>query len=141
MAQESTSFHDRLQRIEGARELATKRRGWFRRRRNAVNPEEPTVIVYPDGYTKTVIGSRSRLRFRFPIKGLFLAATTTLVVKAFLMWAVGPEAYDVAVAELSNGSEVQRLAGLVLAPDVASLWLYALYDQAFTWLGSLRPTF
>ncbi|AHM04222.1 hypothetical protein roselon_01859 [Roseibacterium elongatum DSM 19469] len=57
-----------------------------------------------------------------------LAFALIVAVKAFLMSAIGMEAYGAAVAQLLAGSDLERVAGLILAPDAVSLWVVDGYE-------------
>jgi hypothetical protein len=131
MAQNQTTFSDRLQRIEETRSGG----GMFRRRRK--RREERGVVVHPDGFAQPILAPRRRLRFGFPLKGLILACIFTVLVKAYLMWSLGDEIYGAAVVQLLNGNPFERAAGLVLAPDQLSNWVMDVYQYVYRFFLSV----
>lgn len=130
MAQNQTTFSDRLQRIED-----TRRGGVFSRRRK--RREKSGVVVHPDGFVQPILAPRRRLRFGFPIKGVIFAGAILVLVKAYLMWMLGDDVYGAAVAELLAGNQLERGAGLILAPDLVSNWLVDVYQTIYRFIGSI----
>jgi hypothetical protein len=130
MAQNQTTFSDRIQRIE-----QTRSSGFFgRKRARRVNTG---VVVHPDGFERPILAPRRHLRFGFPLKGVILAAVAMVLVKAYLMWFLGNDVYGTAVAQLLAGNQFERAAGLILAPDQISLWLVDGYQAIYRFVVSL----
>lgn len=75
--------------------------------------------------------TQRRLRFGFPLKGLVLAFLVCVAVKAYLIWFLGAELYQVEVLQLLNGSSLERVAGQILRPDAVSLWLVTQYEMIY----------
>lgn len=129
MAQNQTTFSDRVQRIEG------ERAGAFTRRR--AHGEDRGVVVHPDGFVQSITPRSRRLRFGFPLKGVIFASVIAVLVKAYLIWTLGDDVYGAAVAQLLSGSQFERAAGLILAPDTVSLWLVDAYQQIYRFIVSV----
>jgi hypothetical protein len=134
MAQDQTSFSDRLRRIDESRGAGSARRS---RKRRA---EPVAAIVHPDGFSERIAGPKRRLRFGFPLKGVAIACALTVVVKAYLIWTLGGDVYGAAVAQLLGGSQFERAAGLILAPDLVSLWLVDAYQYLYRVVMSVGMT-
>lgn len=130
MAENQTSFSDRLKRIEDTRATG----GIFSRRRT--RPVETSLVVHPDGYVQQVNATGKRLRFAFPFKGVVLAGVLMVLTKAYLIWALGDEVYGAAVLQLLNGNQLERAAGLVLAPDQVSNWLVDVYQEIYRYFAA-----
>lgn len=130
MAQDQTTFSDRLRRIEDSRHSG--RFAWRRKRR-----EHSHGVVHPDGFLQPITVPRKRLRFGFPLKGAVLAVVITVLIKAYLMWTLGDEIYDAAVAQMLSGNQLERAAGLILAPDQVSNWVVDVYQQIYRFFQSV----
>lgn len=128
MAQDQTTFSDRVQRIEGERASGNQR---------SVRGIDRGVVVHPDGFTQTITAKPKRLRFGFPLKGVIFASVLAVLVKAYLIWTLGDDVYGAAVAQLLNGNEFERAAGLILAPDAVSLWIVDAYQQIYRFVVSV----
>lgn len=111
MSDGNDTFADRLERIKAAQNYRVAR----------------PVMVRPDGLV-VPREKAPRLRFTFPLRGLILAFCAAVAVKAYLIWFLGGDAYSVVVTGLLNGSNLERVAGQILAPDGVSLWLVGKYD-------------
>ena len=118
------SFIDRLRRIEAERAA-----GLLRRRARPAEAPRPQMIIHGDG---VVVVRRKpahqRLRFGFPLKGLLIATALVMLVKAFLIWALGDATYTRIVDTLLDGPRLAQAAGHVLAPDRATLILVDAYQ-------------
>lgn len=130
MARNQTTFSDRVQRIEGARVA-----GVFPRERSS--GEDRGIVVHPDGFVQTMTPRPRRLRFGFPLKGVIFASVVAVLVKAYLIWTLGDDVYGAAVSQLLGGSQFERAAGLVLAPDALSLWIVDAYQQIYRFIVSV----
>src|SRR6056297_11991 len=130
MARNQTTFSDRVQRIEGSRT-----NGLFSRRRDG--REAAGVVVHPDGFVQSMAPRSRRLRFGFPVKGVIFASVVAVLVKAYLIWTLGDDVYGAAVAPLLSGTQFERAAGLILAPDTVSLWLVDAYQQIYRFIVSV----
>jgi hypothetical protein len=96
------------------------------------------IVVHPDGFVQTMTAPRPRrLRFGFPIKGVIFASVLAVLVKAYLIWTLGDDVYGAAVAQLLSGSQFERAAGLILAPDAVSLWIVDAYQQIYRFIVSV----
>jgi hypothetical protein len=131
MAQNQTTFSDRVQRIEGD---GTSRLG---RRRDAF-----VVRIMVSSFILTALFKPSqhrprRLRFGFPIKGVIFASILAILVKGYLIWTLGDDVYGAAVAQLLSGNQFERAAGLILAPDAVSLWIVDAYQQIYRFIVSV----
>ncbi len=51
-----------------------------------------------------------------------------VAVKAYLLWFLGTDVYSFEVAALVDGSNFERVAGMILQPDALSLWLAGKYE-------------
>ena len=129
MAQNQTTFSDRVGRIEGVRPVKSARR--------AQRGEDHGVVVHPDGFTQTITARPKRLRFGFPIKGVIFASILAILVKGYLIWTLGDDVYGAAVAQLLSGNQFERAAGLILAPDTVSLWVVDAYQQIYRFIVSV----
>ncbi len=129
MAQNQTTFSDRVQRIEGDRP------GNSSRSRN--RGKEHGVVVHPDGFVQTITARPKRLRFGFPLKAVIFASVIAILVKGYLIWTLGDDVYGAAVAQLLSGSQFERAAGLILAPDAVSLWIVDAYQQIYRFIVSV----
>jgi hypothetical protein len=129
MAQNQTTFSDRVQRIEGD---GTSRLG-----RRSIRGEDHGVVVHPDGFVQTITAPPKRLRFGFPIKGVIFASILAILVKGYLIWTLGDDVYGAAVAQLLSGNQLERAAGLILAPDTVSLWVVDAYQQIYRFIVSV----
>lgn len=130
MAQKETTFSDRLQRID------ENRRGYvFARRRE--REETQSIVVHPDGFVQSITVPSRRLRFTFPIKGVLFACVLAILVKAYLIWTLGDDVYGAAVAQLLAGNDLERAAGLILAPDAVSNWMVDAYQQIYRYILSV----
>ncbi|KPQ15528.1 MAG: hypothetical protein HLUCCO18_11960 [Rhodobacteraceae bacterium HLUCCO18] len=78
-----------------------------------------------------------RLRFGFPVKGVIFASVAAVLVKAYLIWTLGDDVYGAAVSQLLSGNQFERAAGLVLAPDMVSLWLVDAYQYIYRFIVSV----
>jgi hypothetical protein len=58
-------------------------------------------------------------------------------VKGYLIWTLGDDVYGAAVAQLLGGSQFERAAGLILAPDAVSLWIVDAYQQIYRFIVSV----
>jgi hypothetical protein len=130
MARNQTTFSDRVQRIEG-----TRANGGFSRRRGG--GETAGVVVHPDGFVQSMAPRPRRLRFGFPLKGVIFASVVAVLVKAYLIWTLGDDVYGAAVAQLLSGTQFERAAGLILAPDTVSLWLVDAYQYIYRFIVSV----
>lgn len=115
----SENFADRLNRIE--RDRRGHRRGMG-------------FIVHPDGVVTSIGGRSSRLRFGFPLKGLLTALFIAVLVKAYLMWFLGTDIYSLEMQRLLAGSAFERLAGIVLMPDVLTAWVVERYVDIYAFV-------
>jgi hypothetical protein len=129
MAQNPTTFSDRVQRIGSVRATGKSRRD----ERSA----EHGVVVHPDGFVQTITAKPRRLRFGFPIKGVIFASVLAVLVKGYLIWTLGDDVYGAAVAQLLGGNQFERAAGLILAPDAISLWIVDAYQQIYRFIVSV----
>jgi hypothetical protein len=129
MAQNQTTFSDRVQRIGSVRATGKSRRD----ERSA----EHGVVVHPDGFVQTITAKPRRLRFGFPIKGVIFASVLAVLVKGYLIWTLGDDVYGAAVAQLLGGNQFERAAGLILAPDAISLWIVDAYQQIYRFIVSV----
>jgi hypothetical protein len=129
MAQNQTTFSDRVQRIEGGRSVRASLR------RN--NGHDHLPVVHPDGFSQSFTPRPRRLRFGFPIKGVLFASVFAVLVKGYLIWTLGDEVYGAAVAQLLSGNQFERAAGLVLAPDMVSLWIVDAYQHVYRFIVSV----
>lgn len=111
MAEQQETFIERLRRIEAERKSPTRRLA-----RNA-----RPLIVHADGVVTRGRGLDERLRFGFPLRGVIVGALVVLLVKAFLIWVLGPAQYDQIVGGLFEGSRFEQVAAHVLAADAWSL--------------------
>jgi hypothetical protein len=80
MAQNQTTFSDRVQRIEVI---------VARYSRRVDRGEDHGVVVHPDGFVQTITAAPARLRFGFPIKGVIFASVLAILVKGYLIWTLG----------------------------------------------------
>jgi hypothetical protein len=133
MAQNSSTFADRVRRIE-----ASKRRAPDRAR--GADPHHVSVVVHADGVERATVARRG-LRFGFPLRGVIFATLLTIFVKGYMMWTLGDEVYGAAVAELLAGNRLQQAAGLVLKPDLASLFVVDLFQYAYRVILSVGTAF
>lgn len=129
MAQNQTTFSDRVGRIGNARAASRSGRG----NRGA----DHGVVVHPDGFTQTITPRPKRLRFGFPLKGVIFASVVAVLVKGYLIWTLGDDVYGAAVAQLLNGNGLERAAGLVLAPDAVSLFVVDAFQQIHRFVVSV----
>jgi hypothetical protein len=129
MAQNQTTFSDRVQRIGDVRTGKVAR--------SHVRGEEHGVVVHPDGFVQTITARPRRLRFGFPLKGVIFASVVAILVKGYLIWTLGDDVYGAAVAQLLGGSQFERAAGLILAPDAVSLWIVDAYQQIYRFIVSV----
>jgi hypothetical protein len=129
MAQNQTTFSDRVQRIGGDRSA----RPTLQRDRK----EDHVAVVHPDGFSQSFSPRPRRLRFGFPFKGVLFASVFAILVKGYLIWTLGDEVYGAAVSQLLGGNQFERAAGLVLAPDVVSLWIVDAYQQVYRFIVSV----
>lgn len=119
MVQDTEQFHDRLNRIQRGR----------RNRRGGMG-----FVVHADGVVTALGRPQSRLRFGFPLRGLLLALTAAVAVKAYLMWFLGIDVYTLQVTALLSGSNFEQAAGMVLMPDALSLWVVDRYEDIFAFI-------
>lgn len=124
MLEEQESFVERLRRIEAEQKSA-------RLIRRRPSRSEPVMVVHADGVVTRRRATDDRLRFGFPLKGVLIAATLVVVVKAYLIWFVGPDAYSSMIAGLEAGSNFEQLAAQVLLPDYLSDRLVHVYDVIY----------
>ena len=68
---------------------------------------------------------------------MVLAVIITILVKAYLIWTLGDDVYGLAVAELLAGNQLERAAGLVLAPDRASLAVVDLFQYLYRFFAAV----
>lgn len=119
MENRTESFHERVNRIQRSR----------RRRRNGMG-----FVVHPDGVVTALGRPSSRLRFGFPLKGLIIAFVIAVGVKAYLMWALGTDVYEVQVAALLEGSNFEQVAGQILMPDALTHWVVERYEDIYAFI-------
>ncbi|MCS6622320.1 hypothetical protein N0B44_05295 [Roseibacterium beibuensis] len=129
MAQNETTFSQRLERIESA-----NKRGLFSRRRRA---PQPGFVFHADGVVTRRAPPRQRLRFAFPLRGLIVAFVLIALVKSYMMWTLGGEVYGAAISGLLAGSELERAAGLIMAPDAVTLWMVDAMQAIYRFFGSM----
>jgi hypothetical protein len=130
MERNQTTFSDRIERIEGSRRNPAHFGG-----RGGKMSE--SIVIHPDGFVQRITVPNRRLRFGFPLKGVIFACVVAVCVKAYLIWTIGDDMYGAAVAQLLNGNQFERAAGLVLAPDAVSMWLVDGYQQVYRFLVSV----
>lgn len=133
MAQDSSTFAERVRRIEASK------RGASGRARDA-DPRHVSIVVHADGVERAAI-TRRGLRFGFPLKGVIVATLLTVFVKGYVMWTLGDDVYGAAVAELLAGNRLQQAAGLVLKPDFASLVVVDVFQYAYRVILSIGTAF
>ncbi len=119
MSNVSESFSERLDRIQRSRRGRSGGMGF---------------VVHPDGVVTAIGGSSSRLRFGFPLKGLLTALFIAVLVKAYLMWFLGTDVYTLEVQSLLSGSAFERLAAIVLMPDVLTEWVVERYADIYVFV-------
>ena len=91
-------------------------------------------VVHADGVVTALGRPSTRLRFGFPMRGLLLALTIAVAVKAYLIWFLGVDVYALQVGSLLSGSRLEQAAGMVLNPDALTLWVVDRYDDAFAFI-------
>jgi hypothetical protein len=74
---------------------------------------------------------------RVPLKGVIFASVLAVLVKGYLIWTLGDDVYGAAVSQLLSGSQFERAAGLILAPDAVSLWIVDAYQQIYRFIVSV----
>ena len=131
MARNQTTFSDRIERIEESR------RGGFFSRREKASQQRKSIVVHPDGFVQPIVVPSKRLRFGFPIKGVIFACLVAILVKAYLIWTLGDQVYADAVAQLLAGNQLERAAGLILAPDALTLRVVDGYQHVYRFLVSV----
>ncbi len=68
----------------------------------------------------------SRRRRSIPIlRPILVLAIAVTLLKATILYHTGSEAYAARVAEMQANSGFERLGGLLMTPDPASVWLAA----------------
>lgn len=96
----------------------------FNTRLNNVDGKRSKLIRR--GYTTRVdnngiiIAKPKPMRLRLPVKGAFLMVLCFLGLKAFMLYANGPETYNERLATLQNGSIVEQWGAVVLVVDPAT---------------------
>lgn len=129
MAEQNETFVERLRRIE-AEEASLRNR---LRKRPRLKPEPRTImVVHGDGIVTRSRVPDQRLRFGFPLRAVLTASLLVVMVKGFVIWAVGEDTYSGYIEGLMLRSEISQAAGYILAPDEMSMWLVAGYDLLAT---------
>lgn len=100
-------FDERLARIDQSR--ARLARGY-------------KAVVDKDGL---VVLRATRPRTQMPLRGLLYVLMAGVGFKALVLGSIGPEAYAERVADLQQGTALERAAASVLVPDVATRFLVA----------------
>lgn len=95
-------FRSRVDRINRARQ---------NRARDACVPRGNRVFV----------PRHQRLAYSLPLKGLILAFVLVVMVKAGLIWIMGLDQFQIARAQLLDGSGVGQVAARILTPDQLSM--------------------
>ena len=75
-----------------------------------------------------LVPKQRRLRFGFPLKGLILAFVIAVMVKAYLIWFLGLELYQLEMLRLLSGSRFEQAAARILMPDQLTMWMVSQYD-------------
>ncbi|WP_224813838.1 hypothetical protein [Hasllibacter sp. MH4015] len=119
MFTKTNSFDDRVNRIQRRR----------RTRRGGMG-----FVVHADGVVTAIGRPSSRLRFGFPLKGLLIALTLAVLVKAYLIWFLGVDLYALEVTSLIEGAGYERIAGQIMLPDPISLWMVDRYDAIYAFI-------
>ncbi|MDG3042017.1 hypothetical protein [Roseicyclus marinus] len=120
MTEDRPDFHARLDRIEQARR--TRASGG-----HVLRSDGPRVP--PNG----------RMRVRLPVRGLVLALVIAVLVKAYLVWVLGPDRYNLEMARLLDGTRAQQAAAHILMPDRLTLRTVTLYDWIAEQVAALWP--
>lgn len=92
-----------------------------------------SFTVRPDGLM--VPRTRSRLRFYFPWRAILAGFVTTMVVKGFMIFYLGLEAYQERMEHVLEGSTYRDVASMILAPDPVSVWTAARMAEFAALLG------
>lgn len=72
------------------------------------------IIARPRGYVP-----------RFPIRGLFIAVVAVFVFKGFVYVNLGAQSYELRVAELTEGTAVEKIGAWVMQVDPATTMIAA----------------
>ncbi len=119
MTSNSNNFTDRVNRIQAQRNGRQSGMGF---------------VVHSDGVVTALGQPSSRLRFGFPLKGLLLAFILAVLVKGYVMWALGIDVYTLEVASLLEGSNFERVAGHLMMPDAMTVWVVDRYDAIYAFI-------
>lgn len=126
MVNDTQLFNERVNRIQSARRGRSGGMGF---------------VVHADGVVSPIGKPSSRLRFGFPLKGLFLGLFVAVAIKAYLMWVLGADVYALQVETLLSGAAFEQVAGLILMPDELTIWMGERYDQIYAFIqGGLAAT-
>lgn len=86
----------------------------------------------PAGYVKLeerngilIPVQRRRFAIATPLRGFVYALGILFALKAFLLFSIGIAPYTTRIATLDGGSVVEQIAGWLMQPDPASLWIAA----------------
>lgn len=109
MNEEHSQFRSRVGRINDA---------WRNRARGE-------FILQSNGL---LVRKQRRLRFEFPIRGLILAFVIAVMVKAYLIWFLGLELYQMELLKLLGGTSFEQAAARILMPDQLTMWVVGQYD-------------
>jgi hypothetical protein len=121
MNQDYPNFRSRVDRINYARQ----------------NQVQGEFILQSNGL---LVPKQRRLRFGFPLRGLIMAFIIAVMVKAYLIWFLGLELYQLEMLELLSGTSFEQAAARILMPDQLTLWVVGQYDwiwgHAMAWRAS-----
>jgi hypothetical protein len=109
MNQDYPNFRSRVDRINYAR-------------RNRVQGE---FVLQSNGL---LVPKQHRLRFGFPLRGLIMAFVIAVMVKAYLIWFLGLELYQMELLKLLSGTSFEQAAARILMPDQLTMWVVGQYD-------------
>lgn len=122
MEKREETFIERLRRIEA--EEANP----IRRRSKAQTRARPVLVIHGDGVVTTAKPTPRRLRFGFPLRGVITASIVVVLVKGFVIWALGSGEYTAQIEAMRDGPRPAQIAAHILAPDDLSLWIVSGYD-------------
>ena len=87
-----------------------------------------------------LVPKQRRLRFGFPLKGLILAFVIAVMVKAYLIWFLGLELYQLEMLRLLSGSRFEQAAARILMPDQLTMWMVSQYDWIWGYIMAWRQS-
>ncbi|MEM9319878.1 MAG: hypothetical protein AAGA70_12880 [Pseudomonadota bacterium] len=76
------------------------------------------------------------MRFYFPWRAILAGFVTVVLVKAFMIFFLGPTGYETRMNNLLSGSTYEELAVKILSADPVSSWAAARMEDASAWIAA-----